>query len=110
MAEKLKESKDSIRCCYKITDTDVDCLFKLLDVGKPVTSEELAEMLGVSKTTVENSLKKLIDIGLVDRSKRDEKKIGRPRYYYEVISNVYDKIRKDLGECAKKIQASSSAL
>ncbi len=110
MAEKLKESKDSIRCCYKITDTDVECLFKLLEVGKPVTSEDLAEMLNVSKTTVENSLKKLIDVGLVERSKGDEKKIGRPRYYYVLVDNVYEKIRKDLSECAKRIQASSASL
>ncbi|BCU70212.1 helix-turn-helix domain-containing protein [Stygiolobus caldivivus] len=106
MSEKLKTSKEVIRCCYKISDTDIDCLFKLIEIGKPITSEELSALLRMSKTTVENSLKKLIDIGLVVREKGDEKKIGRPKYYYEVISNYMEKLRHDLGECSRKIQSS----
>ncbi|QGR18551.1 helix-turn-helix domain-containing protein [Stygiolobus azoricus] len=108
MSEKLKTSKEVIRCCYKISDTDVDCLFKLVELGKPVTSEELSALLKMSKTTVENSLKKLIDIGLVVREKGDEKKIGRPKYYYEIISNYMEKLKHDLTECSRKIQSSMS--
>jgi predicted transcriptional regulator len=104
MSEKLKASKEIIRCCYKISDTDIDCLFKLIEVNRPITSEELSEMLKMSKTTVENSLKKLIDLGLVVREKGDEKKIGRPKYYYAIIENYMDKIREDLQECSRKIQ------
>jgi predicted transcriptional regulator len=104
MSEKLKASKEIIRCCYKISDTDIDCLFKLIEVNRPITSEELSEMLKMSKATVENSLKKLIDLGLVVREKGDEKKIGRPKYYYAVTENYMDKIREDLQECSRKIQ------
>lgn len=106
MSEKLKDAKDVIRCCYKLSDTDVDCLFKLIEINKPVTSEELSQILKLSKTTVENSLKKLIEAGLVLRNKSDDKKIGRPKYYYSPTENIIDKIKEGLIECSKKMQLS----
>ncbi|BAB66001.1 MULTISPECIES: helix-turn-helix domain-containing protein [Sulfurisphaera] len=106
MSEKLYDAKDVIRCCYKLSDTDIDCLFKLIELNKPVTSDELSQMMKVSKTTVENSLKKLIDSGLVIRSKSEDKKIGRPKYYYSIVENIINKIREDLLNCSKKMQLS----
>jgi predicted transcriptional regulator len=103
-----KEKKHSIKCCYKLGDTDVDCLFKLMDIKKPVTSIELADLMKFSKTTVENSLKKLIDVGLVIRIKTEEKRIGRPKFEYTVPDNLWDKIRKDLIECGRKISSAAS--
>ena len=108
MKEKLEEKKEQIRCCYKITDTDVAVLLKLIEIGEPVTSEELADIFKLSKTTVENSLKKLIELGLVERSKKEGKKIGRPKFYYSVIPNILDKIRNDLLECAKRMELAAT--
>ena len=105
-AEKLKDAKEAIRCCYKLTDTDIDCLFKLLELNRPATSEELADIMKVSKTTIENSLKKLIDAGLIVREKVNDKKIGRPKYYYSIANEITKKIKEDLAECAKKMQLS----
>jgi len=105
--EKLRDAKDAIRCCYKLTDTDIDCLFKLLELNRSTTSEELASIMKVSKTTIENSLKKLIDVGLVIRDKSvDDKRIGRPKYYYSIVSGIIEKLKKDLAECSKKMQLS----
>lgn len=106
--EKLKNKKDSIKCCYKLSDTDVECLFKLIELGKAITSNELAEIMGFSKTTAETSLKRLLDVGLVNRVKMDEKKIGRPKYLYAVVENVLEKIGKDLKNCANKILSAAS--
>ncbi|BFH74106.1 helix-turn-helix domain-containing protein [Sulfurisphaera javensis] len=106
MSEKLKDAKDVIRCCYKLSDTDIDCLFKLIELNRAVTSDELSQIMKVSKTTIENSLKRLIDVGLVVRDKSDDKKIGRPKYYYSVIKNVTNKIKEDLLNCSKKMQIS----
>lgn len=110
MSEKLKASKEIIRCCYKISDTDVECLLKLIEIGRPITSEELSTILKVSKTTVENSLKKLMDLGLVVREKDEDKKIGRPKYYYEVIKDYMAKLKQDLENCSQKIQSITSNL
>ncbi|NON61173.1 helix-turn-helix domain-containing protein [Acidianus sp. RZ1] len=104
----LKNKKESIKCCYKISETDVDCLFKLAEMGRAVTSTELASEMNFSKTTVESSLKKLIELGLVQRIKIDEKKIGRPKFLYAVESTVWDKVSKDLKDCANKILSAIS--
>ncbi len=103
-----KERRHSIKCCYKLTDTDVDVLFKLIELKRPVSSLELSKIMGVSKTTIEGSLKKLIQIGLVERVKSDEKKVGRPKFDYCVVENLWDKIRGDLQECAKRISSAAA--
>ncbi|MBW9140473.1 MAG: SMC-Scp complex subunit ScpB [Candidatus Aramenus sp.] len=102
-----KEKKHSIKCCYKLSDTDVDVLFKLIELKRPVSSMELSTIMGVSKTTIEGSLKKLIQVGLVERIKRDEKKVGRPKFDYSVTENLWGKIRNDLQECAKRISSAA---
>lgn len=111
MSIQLAESKDVIRCCYKITDTDVECLFKLVEVNRPISAEELASIMKLSKTTVENSLKKLIELGLVVRNKDGEKgnRIGRPKYLYSVILNIESKIKQDLTNCANRILSTTSS-
>lgn len=108
MSERLKEAREVIRCCYKLSDTDVDCLFKLIELNKPTTSDELSKIMKVSKTTIENSLKKLIEVGLVEREKNnsDDKRIGRPKYYYSLTKDITEKIRNDLINCSKKMQLS----
>ncbi|ARM76657.1 helix-turn-helix domain-containing protein [Acidianus manzaensis] len=107
--ETIKNKKDSIKCCYKLSDTDVNCLLKLIEISKPITSNELAEIMGFSKTTAESSLKKLIDSGLISRIKIEEKKIGRPKFTYKVIENIWEKISKDLRSCANRILSAASA-
>ncbi|ACP35224.1 helix-turn-helix domain-containing protein [Saccharolobus islandicus] len=111
MSLKLSESKEAIRCCYKISDTDVECLFKLVELNRPISAEELASIMKLSKTTVENSLKKLIEIGLIVRNKDGEegKRIGRPKYLYAVIHNAETKIKQDLTSCASKILSATSS-
>ncbi|QIW24795.1 HTH domain-containing protein [Sulfolobus sp. S-194] len=108
MKEKLESKKDEIRCCYKITDTDVAVLLKMVEIEKPITSEELADIFKLSKTTVENSLKKLIELGLVVRTKTEGKKIGRPKYYYSISTNILEKIRTDLLNCAKRMELAAT--
>ncbi len=104
------DSKEIVRCCYKLSDTDVDCLFKLIEINKPISAEEFASLMKLSKTTIENSLKKLIELGLVVRTKiaDDTKRIGRPKYVYSVIHDVRNKIKQDLKNCATKILSTAS--
>lgn len=108
MEEDLKNKKESIKCCYKLSETDVECLFKLIELNKPITSIELAQIMGFSKTTAETSLKRLMDVGLVNRIKIEEKKIGRPKFAYSVINNIWGKISEDLKQYAKKILSAAS--
>ncbi|AWS00110.1 helix-turn-helix domain-containing protein [Metallosphaera hakonensis] len=106
--DTLKDRKESIRCCYKITETDVECLFKLIEVGEPKTSVELGKLMGLSKTTVENSMKKLIELGLIERIKIDGKRIGRPKYLYSVSESFQERVRMDLKRCAERILSATA--
>ncbi|MEL9969997.1 MAG: helix-turn-helix domain-containing protein [Metallosphaera sp.] len=106
--DTLKDKKESIRCCYKITDTDVECLFKLIELREPKTSVELGKIMNLSKTTVENSMKKLIELGLVDRIKIDGKKIGRPKFLYVVSDSFQERVKTDLRKCAERILSATA--
>lgn len=101
---KIRESRDVIRCCFQLNETDIDCLIKLLEIGGNASSEVLAESMRLSKTTVETSLKRLIDSGLVVREKTDERRVGRPKFSYKVRDNLASVIREGLENCSKKMK------
>ncbi|BCU66931.1 transcriptional regulator [Sulfolobales archaeon HS-7] len=103
--QRLRESRDAIRCCFQITDTDVDCFLRLIQIGGKATSEELAKNMNLSKTTVESSLKKLIEVGLVERHKVEDRKVGRPKYNYVLKEDILSVVRSGLSNCSKKFQA-----
>ncbi|MDT7901636.1 MAG: helix-turn-helix domain-containing protein [Acidianus sp.] len=95
--------RHNIKCCYKLSESDVDVFLKILEVRRPITSQELSKMLKVSKTTVDGSLKRLIDIGLVIRKKSENGKIGRPTYIYYLPLGIEEKIESDLKRCADQM-------
>ncbi|BBG23511.1 MarR family transcriptional regulator [Sulfuracidifex tepidarius] len=109
--EILDTARESIKCCYKISDTDFDCLVLLAKLGRPTSSEEMASVMNLSKTTVENSLKKLLDLDLIARQKSNDesRRIGRPKFIYTVSDELLNKIKEDLNRCAETIKNSISA-
>jgi predicted transcriptional regulator len=108
--EILDNAKESIKCCLKIGDTDFDSLVLLAKLGRPMSSEEMASTMNLSKTTVENSLKKLLDLDLIERQKANDesKRIGRPKYLYVTTEDLFIKIREKLDRCADTIKNSFS--
>jgi len=109
--DTLDSARESIKCCYKISDTDFDSLILLTKLGKPSSSEEIASIMNLSKTTVENSLKKLLDLDLIERRKAndDNRRIGRPKFVYAIRENILEKIKEDLNNCAETIRKAFSA-
>jgi len=102
---KLRELREPVKCCYKISDTDVDCLMRILDAGKPMDADEVSKTMGLSKTTVETSLKRLMELGLVQRKRLDGRKIGRPKFLYFITQDFPMKVRIDLDNCVKRISS-----
>lgn len=99
-----EEKWHNIKCCYRLTETEISCFVKLLEVKRPATSVELAQMMKYSKTTVETSLRKLIELGLVIREKLEGNKIGRPKYLYKLPDSIWEKVQKDLSKCAESMK------
>ncbi len=102
--ENESEKWHNIKCCYRLSETEVVCLVKLIELGRPVTSQEMASLMKLSKTTVESSLRRLIDVGLVERKKIGGSRIGRPKYLYSLKTNLWEKIRADLHACAESMR------
>jgi predicted transcriptional regulator len=95
---------EALTCCFKLTETDILVLKTLIAKGK-ASSEELAEVLKVSKTTVSNSMKRLMESNLVLREKDQQKKMGRPRYNFYVNPELEKVIRERLEHCSKKFSS-----
>ncbi|BBD73944.1 transcriptional regulator [Sulfodiicoccus acidiphilus] len=100
---RLRELRDPVKCCYKVSDTDVECLIRIVELSKPIDAEEMSKIMGLSKTTVETSLKRLMELGLVVRKRLEGRKIGRPKYVYSTIDGLMSKVKKDLDQCVKRI-------
>ncbi|QGA54230.1 MarR family transcriptional regulator [Sulfolobus sp. E5-1-F] len=92
---------DALNFCYDISDTDFQVLKTLLTSG-PKTEDELAEMLHLSKASINRSVNKLVSLGFVDRVKDSSSKGGRPRYIYKPIEadRITEKISSDFKYCA----------
>ncbi|ARM74807.1 helix-turn-helix domain-containing protein [Acidianus manzaensis] len=99
-----EEKWHNIKCCYRLTETEIACFVKLLQLRKPITSIELAHEMKYSKTTVETSLRKLVELGLIIREKIEGSRIGRPKYIYRLPDVIWEKIEKDLNKCSESMK------
>jgi len=93
---------DALNFCYDLSDTDFQILKILVSSGMK-TEDELAEILKLSKASINRSVNKLIAAGFVERVKDTKTKGGRPRYLYKSISvdKLIEKISKDFNYCAE---------
>ncbi|MCY0859274.1 MAG: MarR family transcriptional regulator [Sulfolobaceae archaeon] len=84
---------------YGLSRSDVEVLHAIMTSNGPITTEDIAKKLNVTKASVSKSLNNLIEKGLVMRNKTlaQEKRKGRPSYYY-IVDRDYltSKIIKDL--------------
>ncbi|ARM76759.1 HTH-type transcriptional regulator Lrs14 [Acidianus manzaensis] len=103
---KLPSGKEISFCnvlefCYGINDTEYSILQMLIQL-KESNEDEISSKLKLSRSTVNRSLNKLVEVGFVKRIK-DNKSIGRPKYIYVVqeLNSINEKILKDLSECAR---------
>ena len=102
--KELKLS-DVLRFCYGLSETEIQILMTLLK-SRPKTTQELKQELQVSKASVSRSLNKLLNLGLIKRTKGAEKKYGRPKYIYYVpdFNEFKEKLTKEIEECTNDIR------
>jgi predicted transcriptional regulator len=96
---------DVLHFCYGLTETDIEVLMTLLK-SSPKTSDELCQELQVSKSIVNVSLKKLLNLGLMKRTKEVGNKAGRPRYVYYALNfdELRDKVVREIEDCVNSIR------
>jgi predicted transcriptional regulator len=96
---------DVLHFCYGLTETDIRVLMTLLK-SSPKTNDEISQELQVSKSIVNISLKKLLNLGLVNRTKEIGNKAGRPKYVYYAlkIDEFKDKVVREIEDCTNDIR------
>ena len=106
---KLPSGKDAglvdiLSFCYGLSETDVQVLIALAKSGAKGT-EDLESDLKLSKASINRSLNKLLEMGLVMRIKEPGNKAGRPRYLYKTkeYNELKQKILNDIKDCANKM-------
>lgn len=106
---KLPSGKDAglvdiLSFCYGLSETDVTVLLALMK-GDARGTEELESDLKLSKASINRSLNKLLEMGLVMRIKEPGNKAGRPRYLYKTrdYTELKGKMLSDIKDCADKM-------
>lgn len=94
------ECRDVFRCLFNIGDGEIEIYRMLLKEGKKV--DEIGEIMGKDRSTVQRCLKKLIDCGMVKREKRVIKNGGGYYYIYSGINP--EKLKQMLNECVDEWQ------
>ncbi|EZQ01904.1 MULTISPECIES: MarR family transcriptional regulator [Acidianus] len=91
---------------YGLSMSDMEVLDLLRAKGKKISTDELAEALGVTKASISRSVNNLAYKGLILRDKLDEdKKKGRPSYIYWVDKEkLYGKVIEDLQRLVEKVK------
>lgn len=93
---------EALSFCYDISDTDFQVL-KILLGGEGKNEDTLAEILKLSKASINRSVNKLVSLGFVERVKDSSTKGGRPRYIYKAIpaERLIEKVVNDFRRCAE---------
>ncbi|MCG2909130.1 MAG: HTH-type transcriptional regulator Lrs14 [Sulfolobaceae archaeon] len=106
---KLPSGKDAglvdiLSFCYGLSETDVQVLIALAK-SEAKGTEDLEADLKLSKASINRSLNKLLEMGLVMRIKEPGNKAGRPRYLYKTrdYNELKQKILQDIKDCAEKM-------
>lgn len=61
------DSKDLIRCTFDLSKTELKIFLYLLKTKKSIPSVDIADKIDLDRTTIQKSLKKLLEKGIVDR-------------------------------------------
>ncbi|MEM0373000.1 MAG: HTH-type transcriptional regulator Lrs14 [Sulfolobaceae archaeon] len=106
---KLPSGKDAglvdiLSFCYGLSETDVQVLMALTK-GEAKGTEDLENDLRLSKASINRSLNKLVELGLVTRIKESGNKAGRPRYLYKAkdYKELKEKLLGDIKSCAEEM-------
>lgn len=64
---KRMDSKELIKCTFDLTKTELRIFLFLLKLNASVPSIEISKKIGLDRTTIQKSLKKLLEKKIIDR-------------------------------------------
>lgn len=93
------ELKNLIKCSFELNKTDYDVFIFLIPEEKNMAANEIANRISLDRTTVQKSIKRLTEKGLVLRTQKNLAKGG-----YIFVYSVKDKeaIKERMSDIVKK--------
>lgn len=100
--------EDLIRCSFDLRKTSYKLLIHLMKQKRPLRASEIADGIGLERSSVQKALGKLLEKDLVVRSQKNLEKGGYIYFYRtknkqeikqrmkEIISNWYENTRKEI--------------
>ena len=102
---RLLNMFDVIGFLYGLTGRDIEILKLLMKSGQPLTMDEIAKKVGVSKSVVNKSILNLEKKGVIIKEKIDTPKKGRRAYAYRADFQIISKkVENDLDNFVKNIK------
>jgi predicted transcriptional regulator len=81
------EFKDLLRCSFELNKTEYNVFMFLLKTDKEFTATDLADVMGIDRTTVQKAIKKLAEKELVIRRQEN---LGKGGYLFHY--SIYNKL------------------
>lgn len=93
---------DIMKFCYGVPENGVEILYYLMKSESAKSISEIAKELKISKTVVNRAILRLVELGLVKRTKDVTMKKGRPLYlHYVNKEELTTRIMNDVEQCTK---------
>ncbi|MHA3962409.1 MAG: helix-turn-helix domain-containing protein [Candidatus Thorarchaeota archaeon SMTZ1-45] len=90
-SKSFEKPSDLLCCAFGLRNSEIDTYFSLMD--GPKTVEQISEIIGKDRSTVQRVLNKLLNKNLVERTTHF---IDRGGYYYEYSAKSSEKVRKEI--------------
>ena len=93
------ELKNLIKCSFELNKTDYDVFVFLISKEKSMTATKIARQIGLDRTTVQKSVKRLAEKDLVLRTQKNLEKGG-----YIFVYSIKDKkvIKERMSDIVRK--------
>lgn len=98
------DSKDLIRCTFDLSKTELKIFLYLLKIKKSIPSVNIADEIKLDRTTIQKSLKKLLEKQIVDRRQNN---LDNGGYVFLYSVKKKEELKKQMKEIINEWKESS---
>ncbi len=111
ISEKSFLLRRFLMVAYALSEADIEVFMKIIGSTNGKNVDDIAGELGISKSRASLILKKLSDVGLIEKEKSNVSRGGRPKYMYHVNKDeIKSKLSRKAEEVCKDLQSIISSL
>ena len=105
ITEKSVIFKRFLAVAYGLSEAEIEAFLKIIESKEGKNVDAISNELGISKSRASLILKKLSDVGLIEKEKGGNTKGGRPKFIYYVNKNdIKTKLEKKANELCEELR------